>query len=93
MTELKAYGMTVTMMNRVNRRMRTVGMMSLMSVQVTPLSSSKLSLLTPLRTEPWSCWASRSDGLFLLFDISVRGIEQSMVRQQAEHSPPESAAH
>ena len=39
MTELKAYGMTVTMMNRVNRRMRTVGMMSLMSLLVMGLSS------------------------------------------------------
>ena len=44
--------MTVTMMKRVKRRMRTVGMMSLMSVQVTPLSSSKLSsLLTPDKIE------------------------------------------
>ena len=79
--------MTVTMMKRVKRRIRTVGMMSLMSVQVTPLSSSKVSLLIPERTEPASTWASRSEGfppsvresLFLLFDISVRGIELCMV--------------
>ena len=44
------------MMNKVKRRMRTVGMMSLMSVQVTPLSSSKLSsLLTPDKIDPTSC--------------------------------------
>ena len=47
--------MTVTMMKSVKRRMSTVGMISLMSVHVTPRSSSKLSLLTPDRIEPTSC--------------------------------------
>ena len=39
MTDEKAYGMTVMMTTRVKRRMRTVGMMSLMSLLVMGLSS------------------------------------------------------
>ena len=49
--------MTVTMTKRVKRRMQTVGMMSLISMQVTLLFSSKLSLLhtvPPDRIDPGS---------------------------------------
>ena len=81
-------------MKRVKSRMRTVGMMSLMSVQVTPLSSSKVSLLIPDRTEPASCWASRSEGFppsVLLLDISARGIELRILRLGLGRDTPFSA--
>jgi hypothetical protein len=40
-TEEKAYGMTETITKRAKRRMRTVGKISLISIQVPLLSSSK----------------------------------------------------
>ena len=49
MTLEKAYGMTVTMMRRVKIKMRTVGIIDLISWKVTPLSSRMVPLLLALK--------------------------------------------
>ena len=49
MTLEKAYGMTVTMMRRVKIKMRTVGMIDLISWKLTPLSSRMVPLLRALK--------------------------------------------
>ena len=49
MTLEKAYGMTVTMMRRVKIKMRTVGIIDLISWKLTPLSSRMVPLLLALK--------------------------------------------